>query len=166
MIGKPGALVLAFLAAAAVAATPAQQTDSQATRATPAARRLSPEIVAQHQRLQRLLPSETRAEITRLTPLFQKEVIHAKAGTDLRNLASLPIRREYPRATPQQAASLIFEVIAQSLGAPKDSSTDVSKQGLLTLQMTMDERSKLEEILDNLLKILQDTSDSAIQNIQ
>jgi hypothetical protein len=163
---KFGSLILSFLATAIVPAFPAQQTEPQASQSTTASEKLSPEIITEHQKLQRLLPAETKAEITRLTPIFQKDVIHAKPGTDLRNLASLPIRKEYPKATPHQAASLIFELIAQSLGAPRDSSTDVSKEQLLTLQLTMDERAKLEDILSNLLKILRDTSDSTIQNIK
>lgn len=163
---KFGSLILSFLAMAIASAFAAQQAGPQATQSAAASAKLSPEIVTEHQKLQRLLPAETKAEITRLTPIFQKDVIHAKPDADLRNLASLPIRKEYPKATPQQAASLIFELIAQSLGAPKGASTDVSKEQLLTLQLTTDERSKLEDILSNLLKILRDTSDSTIQNIK
>jgi hypothetical protein len=160
-------IIAAFQPTVSSAAYFRHQTGSQSPKpAAPEARKLAPEIVAQHQKFQRLLPSDVKREIDHITPYFQKEVAHAKPGADLRALATAPIRKEFPHANPKQIAALVFELIAQSLGAPKDSMSDMSTQQQMQIQMTMDQRSQLEDILSNVLKTFEDTSDSVIQNIK
>lgn len=181
MTRKLGILILSALAAPAFlpahAATPnlARQTESQSAKpAAPASetrvasepRKLSPEVIAQHQKLQRLLPAETKLRIDRLVPDFRKQVLHAKPGTDLRALAVAPIRREFPKASPQQTAALVFELIAVSLHASNNSMGDMSSQDQMNLQQLMEQKSQFEEIFSNLMKTFQDTQDSIIQNIK
>jgi hypothetical protein len=181
MTRKLGILILSSLAAAAShpapAATPnlARQAESQSAkpaapakemRVAPEPRKLSPEVIAQHQKLQRLLPAETKLRIDRLVPDFKKQVLHAKPGTDLRALAVAPIRREFTKASPQQTAALVFELIAVSLNASNNPVSDMSTQDQMNLQQLMEQKSQFEEIFSNLMKTFQDTQDSIIQNIK
>jgi hypothetical protein len=180
MMRKLGILTLSFLATTAVrpavaAPTIAQQAESQAAkpaapsadaRVAPEAPKLSDEILAQHQKFQRLLSAPVKHEIDRLVPGFQKQVAHAKPGTDLRALAVETIRKMFPNASPKQFAPLVFELIAESLGASKGSMSDMSTQNQMDLQMSMEQKSQLEETLSNVLKTIQDTQDSIIQNIK
>ncbi len=132
----------------------------------PAERKLAPEIVAQHQKFQHLLSADVKRGVDRMVPAFQEQVLHAKPGTNLRDLAFAQVRREFPRASAQQIAALSFELIAQSLGASNDSASDISNEQQLELQLSMQEKAQMEDILSNLLKTFQDTSDSVIQNIK
>ena len=118
MTRKLGILILSSLAAAAShpapAATPnlARQAESQSAkpaapakemRVAPEPRKLSPEVIAQHQKLQRLLPAETKLRIDRLVPDFKKQVLHAKPG-DAVSAGDAVVELHYRDATRLAAA--------------------------------------------------------------
>jgi hypothetical protein len=88
-----------FSQATAQSAKPSAQ--ERARPVNPAALQLKPEIAAQHQRIQLLLPAQTKQKLARMVPDFERQVRSSGKGTDVRELASAEIRRQFPNLTPQ-----------------------------------------------------------------
>jgi hypothetical protein len=149
--------MFAFLALIAVSAFAEQQRkDVQPMRPMPSA------VAAQHDRVQRLLPPATKQKVEGLVPAFREEVKKLPPQADFEQLASSRIRKAFPRLSVQQSNVLVFALLKQTA----ESMSDTSEMSQLQLQMTMDRRSKLIEALSNMLKTIEDTSDSIVQNLK
>jgi hypothetical protein len=75
----------------------------------------------------------------------------------------------FPAATPGQAAVLTYAVIAaaqQQLKDQLDSMNEMSEMTSMRLQMAMDRRAKFVEALSNILKTIDATSDTIVQNLK
>ncbi len=145
-------------------ATPPPSTEA---RVNPGARALDPEIAAQHRRIQSLLPPETKQKIARMVPEFQQQTRKLKPGTDLRALATVDVRKQFPKVPPRQIDVLVFTLLNETYAAlPPSSSGDMSTQQQMELQQAMQQKSQFEEVFSNMLKSISDTNDAIVQNIK
>jgi len=154
----------AFPQVAAQSAKPSAP--ARAAAINPAALQLKPEIAAQHQRHQNLLPAQTKQKLVRMVPDFDRQVRASKKGTDLRGLASTEIGKQFPRLAPQQTNVLAFALLKDAYDNSQNPLGDISTMDQLQLQVAMDKKSQFESMLSNMLKSISDTSDSIIQNIK
>jgi len=72
----------------------------------------------------------------------------------------------FPAATPGQAAVLTYAVIAAAQQQLKDQLDSMSEMTSIRLQMAMDRRAKFVEALSNILKTIDATSDTIVQNLK
>jgi hypothetical protein len=136
------------------------------TAANPAALQLKPEISSQHQRIQNLLPVQTKQKLARMVPAFEQQVRVRKQGTDLRALAAAEVRKEFPHLSSQQTDVLTFVLLHDAYDNSKDPLGDLSTMDQLQLQRAMEQKSQFESMFSNIMKSVSDTSDSIIQNIK
>lgn len=128
----------------------------------PALRPLPPAVVAQHDRVQRLLPPSTKQRVEQLVPEFRAEIMKLPAHADLQKLAESKLRTRFQKVSPAEARVLTFALLKQTA----DSLSDVSQINQMELQMTMDRKSQLEAALSNMLKSIEDTQDAVVQNMK
>jgi hypothetical protein len=149
-------LLAIFLAVSAVFA--------QQTRVSerPARHPLPPAVVAQHERLQRLLPPSAKQRVEQLVPDYRGEIMKLPAHADLQKLAESKVRTKFPKVSPSEARVLTFALLKQTA----DSLSDMSQSNQLELQMAMDRKSQLEAALSNMLKSIEDTQDAVVQNLK
>lgn len=93
----------AFPQTAAQSAKPSAQ--ERTTTVNPAALQLKPEITAQHQRIQILLPAQTRQKLGRMVPDFERQIRASKKGADLRELPSRKFTNNSPTSRPSKPTS-------------------------------------------------------------
>jgi hypothetical protein len=159
-------VTVTFSQAASQNSRPAISSKSSPAAVNPAALQLKPEISSQHQRIQNLLPAQTKQKLARMVPAFEQQIRAHKQGTDLRALAAAEVRKQFPRLSAQQTDVLAFTLLKDAYDNSKGSLTDISTTDQLQLQMAMDQKSQFESMLSNMLKSMADTSDSVIQNIK
>jgi hypothetical protein len=170
----PTFLVLTYSVAIAPGALPQAATQSAKPAASAKAAlavkssaiQLNPEISLQHQRIQNHLPAQTKQKLARMVPDFDRQVRASKKGTDLRELATAEVRKQFPHLTPQQTNVLAFNLLKDAYDNSQNSLGDMSAMDQMQLQMAMDKKSQFESMLSNMLKSISDTSDSVIQNIK
>jgi hypothetical protein len=150
--------ILAFLAVVNISAFAQQprKAAAQPIRPMPSA------VAMQHERIQRLLPLATKQKIKGLVPAFREEAMKLPPQTDFEKLAASDVRKNFPRLSAQQTDVLVFALLEQTA----DSMSDMSEMSQLRLQMTMDRRSKFIETLSNIMKNIEQTSDSLVQNLK
>jgi hypothetical protein len=125
-------------------------------------RPIPPAVVAQHERVQRLIPAPTKQKLAQLVPGFRAEVMKLPPQADFGRVALANVKRKFPGLSNQQYDVLAFELMHQTV----DSLNEQSETQSLELQMTMDRRSKLIDTLSNVLKKISDTGDSVVQNLK
>jgi hypothetical protein len=125
-------------------------------------RPIPPAVVAQHERVQRLIPAPTKQKLAQLVPGFRAEVMRLPPQADFGRVALANVKRKFPGLSNQQYDVLAFELMHQTV----DSLNEQSETQSLELQMTMDRRSKLIDTLSNVLKKISDTGDSVVQNLK
>jgi hypothetical protein len=76
------------------------------------------------------------------------------------------IMKSFPDATPAQAVLLTYAVIAVVQQQLKDQLDSMSEMTSIRLQMAMDRRAKFVEALSNILKKIDSTSDTIVQNLK
>lgn len=128
----------------------------------PALRPLSPAIVAQHERVQRLLPKSSKQRVEKLASEFRNEIRKLPPRADFQKLAESKVRSKFPKVSPAGAQVLTFTLLEQAA----DSLSDMSQSNQMELQLMMDRRSKLEAALSNMLKSIEDTQDAIVQNLK
>lgn len=125
-------------------------------------RPVPPAVVAQHERVQRLIPAPTRQKLAQLVPGFRAEAMKLPPQADFEKVALANVKRKFPGLSSQQYDVLAFELMHQTV----DSMSETSETQSLELQMTMDRRSKLIETLSNVLKKISETGDNVVQNLK
>lgn len=125
-------------------------------------RPIPPAVVAQHERVQRLIPAPARQKLAQLVPGFRAEAMKLPPQADFGKVALADVKRKFPGLSSQQYDVLAFELMHQTV----DSMSEQSETQSLELQMTMDRRSKLIDTLSSVLKKISDTGDSVVQNMK
>jgi hypothetical protein len=134
----------------------------QRERRAASPRPIPPAVVAQHERVQRLIPAPAKQKLAQLVPGFRAEVMKLPPQADFGKVALADVKRKFPGLSNQQYDVLVFELMHQTV----DSLNEQSETQSLELQMTMDRRSKLIDTLSNVLKKISDTGDSVVQNLK
>jgi hypothetical protein len=76
------------------------------------------------------------------------------------------ITKLFPAATPAQAVLLTYAVIAAVQEQLKDQLDSMSEMTSIRLQMAMDRRAKFVEALSNIMKKIDSTSETIVQNLK
>ena len=87
---------------------------------------------------------------------------------ELRQLSAATAQSKRPMrmAVPENLTYGQLPQVASQLNQELDSMNDLSTEQQLQMQMIMDRRSKLEEAISNIMKKLQDTSNSIVGNMK
>ena len=125
-------------------------------------------LLSRYQRIRTLLPMATQIK---LAPLIQR--IRLSPHFLDQKAVERDISRLFPRASPQQALILQFYALGKAvLDDDKNSlpavqnQTDISTTQQMQIQKLMNERSQITEALSNMLKDMQQTQESIVQNIK
>jgi hypothetical protein len=149
--------LLVLTTASAVAQQPAG-------KLIPAVRPVSPDVVAQHNRIQRLLPAATKEKMSELVPAFGEQILRLPLQVDYQDLAAAEVRKTFPGASAQQVYVLTFDLLKLTLDNTSEIDPRVAEQ--LRTAMANDKRSKLLETLSNMMKKISDTKYGVIQNLK
>lgn len=201
---KQSTLVLVFLWPLALCAQTkpaAQRQDLKVQPTSSSAKKiealeLSPAIVTQHERIQRLIGSKTKQRVSEIAPAFSARVRQLPPTADLHGLAVAEVRGGFQglgNLSNEDIEALVFLVMMQAakdaqsdlknimdgikktnqqkLGQraaqnQKDALSEMSEEESLRLQMAMDRQSKFMETLSNLEKKMAQTQDSIVQNLK
>lgn len=126
----------------------------------PAVPPVSPDVVAQHDRIQRLLPAATKEKMSELVPAFREQILRLPLQVDYQRLAAAEVRKTFPAASAQQVYVLTFDLLKLTL----DNISEIGPSESELLQTAMEKHSKLESILSNMVKKAGDTAASLIAN--
>jgi hypothetical protein len=201
---KKATLVLALLCPFTlwVQAKPEAQAQSLKVQPTASSARkieefdLTPAIVAQHARIQRLIGPKTKQRISEIAPAFSARVRQLPPTADFHALAVAEVRSGFQglgNLSNQDVEALAFLVMMQatkdaqsdlknimdgvkkanqqkqsqpSARNPKDAVGEMGEEESLRLQMAMDRQSKFMETLSNVEKKMAQTQDSVVQNLK
>jgi hypothetical protein len=183
-------------------AKPEAQTQSLKVQPTASSARkieefdLTPAIVAQHARIQRLIGPKTKQRISEIAPAFSARVRQLPPTADFHTLAVAEVRGGFQglgNLSNQDVEALAFLVMMQatkdaqsdlknimdgvkkanqqkqsqrSARNQKDAVGEMGEEESLRLQMAMDRQSKLMETLSNVEKKMAQTRDSIVQNLK
>jgi hypothetical protein len=201
---KKAALVLALLCPFTLWAQAKPGAQAQSLKVQPAASSarkieefdLTPAIVAQHARIQRLIGPKTKQRISEIAPAFSARVRQLPPTADFHALAVAEVRSGFQglgNLANQDVEALAFLVMMQ---ATKDAQSDLKnimdgvkkaneqkqsqraarnqkdavgemgEEESLRLHLAMDRQSKLMETLSNVEKKMAQTQDSIVQNLK
>ncbi len=157
---------------------------------------LTPAVVAQHERIQRLIGPKTKQRISQIAPAFSARARQLPPTTDFHALAVAEVRSGFqglgnlPNEDIEAIAFLVMMQATQDAQSDlknimdgvkkanqqkqsqraaqnqKDAVSEMSEEESLRLQMTMDRRSKFIETLSNVEKKMAQTQDSVVQNLK
>jgi hypothetical protein len=151
---------------------------------------LSPAVVAQHERVQRLIGPKTKQKISEIAHAFSARARQLPPTTDFYGLATADVRSGFQGtnlsggdidalveivmaqcATDSQSdlknqMSAMQKMNQQKQAARAGAENEMSEEESLRLQMAMDRQSKFMEALSNIEKKLAQTQDSIIQNLK
>ena len=157
---------------------------------------LTPAIVTQHARIQRLIGPKTKQRISQIAPAFSARVRQLPPTADFHALAVAEVRTGFQglgNLSNEDVEALAFLVMMQATKDAqsdlknimdgikkanqqkqsqraarnqKDTMSDMSEEESLRLQMMMDRRSKFIETLSNIEKKIAETEDSIVQNLK
>jgi hypothetical protein len=125
--------------------------------------RPAPAVIAEQNRVRRLLGPGPKRVIQQMEPAFQNQLTRLPATANYYQLATSEVRKQFPHVSPNAVDVLSFELLSE---VADNTSSEMSETESLRLQMTMDRRSKLIETLSNVLKKSSDTGDSVVQNLK
>ncbi len=152
--------------------TQSQRTEKQT--ASPALRKVEvekpgPAVVAQQNRIQRLIGPETKQTIAQLVPSFERRAMQLPPTTDLYKLAGSEVRNRFPNLRQELADVLVFHLLGEvvrDMNTQSASLSQMSEMDSLRLQMMMDRRSKFITTLSNIMKKISATQDAVVQNLK
>jgi hypothetical protein len=152
---------------------------------------LSPAVVAQHERVQRLIGPKAKQKISEIAPAFSARARQLPTNTDFYGLAVAEVRRSFPASANLSGEDIEALVQMIMMQCAQDSQSDlknmmnnmkktnqqknaersknmsdISDEQSLRLQMAMDRQSKFMEALSNIEKKLEQTQDSVIKNLK
>jgi hypothetical protein len=157
---------------------------------------LTPAIVTQHERIQRLIGPKTKQRISQIAPAFSARVRQLPPTADFHALAVAQVRSGFQglgNLSNEDVEALAFLVMMQATKDAqselknimdgvkkanrqkqgqraarnqKDAMSDMSEEESLRLQMAMDRQSKFIQTLSNVEKKMAQTQDSIVQNLK
>jgi hypothetical protein len=129
------------------------------------------QIREKYMRVSNLLTPAVKKKVRQIIPhylantggLRQAHVIHQSALTALRS--------KFPSWTPAQMDFLAFYLLSvaainDSAKGDLDSMNEMSEMSSMRLQMAMDRRSKFVEALSNIMKKIDSTQETIVQNLK
>lgn len=201
---KKATLILVLLCPCTLWAQAKPEAQTQSLRVQPAAssaRRieefeLTPAVVTQHQRIQRLVGPKTKQRVSQIAPPFSARVRQLPPTADFHALAVAEVRGSFqglgdlPNEDIEAIAFLVMMQATQdaqsdlknimdgvkkanqqkqsqrAAGKQKDAVSEMSDEESLRLQMAMDRQSKFLATLSNVEKKMVQTQDSIVQNLK
>jgi hypothetical protein len=157
---------------------------------------LTPAVVAQHERIQRLIGPRTKQRISQIAPAFSARVRQLPPTTDFHALAVAEVRGGFQglgNLSNEDIEAIAFLVMMQATQDAqsdlknmmdgikkanqqkqsqraarnqKDAVSELSEEESLRLQMAMDRQSKFMETLSNVEKKMAQTQNSVVQNLK
>jgi hypothetical protein len=201
---KKATLVLFLLCPFTLWAQAKPEAQTQSLKVRPAASsarnieelELTPGIVTQHARIQRLIGPRTKQRISQIAPGFSARVRQLPPTSDFHALAVAEVRSGFQGSgnlSNEDVEALAFLVMMQAAKDAqsdlnnimdgvknanrqkqdqraarnqKDTMSDMSEEESLRLQMMMDRRSKFIQAMSNIEKKIAETQDSLVQNLK
>ena len=129
------------------------------------------QIRAQFDRVSRLLPLATKTMIAQLVPSYSVAAGSLRNPQAMYQAAIAAVRVKLPFAGPVQIDLLAFYLLSVTAvhDDPKgrfNSLTEMSEMTSMRLQMAMDRRSKFVEALSNIMKKIDSTQETIVQNLK
>jgi hypothetical protein len=88
------------------------------------------------------------------------------SASSIDSTVTTQLQSQIPGLTPAQAELLAFAAIQEALQAQLDSMNEMSEMTSMNLQMAMDRRSKFVETLSNVMKKIDSTQETIVQNLK
>ncbi len=128
---------------------------------------LASQLQGEHAQDLALFQTEQRF-LARHIPGFAKDrsVALKFANPSAEELREAKLSAKLPGTTQPSVAFALAKPTTQALEGDLDSMTELSEMASINLQMEMDQRTKLEDTLSNVLKKIADTGDSIVQNLK
>ncbi|MEO8029828.1 MAG: hypothetical protein ABI765_03200 [Gemmatimonadota bacterium] len=125
-----------------------------------------------YQKLSRQLSPAVKRKVRLAIPHYMQHAQHLKDPHALHKAALSTLKGHFPTATVGQSNQLAFYLIGSisasddGLKGKLDSMNEMSEVDSLRMQMAMDRRSKFVDALSNIMRLIDSTQETIVQNLK